>query len=105
MITYTSNLNTSAVIREMVTSTEGPTPDSALRIVLETDAPVMIPGNLYKSLPEVKGKRFPLCHTAMLPWTAEFVARVANDATGTTDWDIERVMRIGRDNARKMYGI
>ena len=105
VITYTSNLNTSAVIREMVTSTEAPAPDSALRIVLETDAPFMVPGNLYNSIPEVKGKRLPLCHTAMLPWTAEFVARVANEATSSSDWNVERVMRIARDNARKMYGI
>ncbi|KAI0803234.1 hypothetical protein BC629DRAFT_1284243 [Irpex lacteus] len=96
VITYSSNLNTAAVIREM-------TPSGSLRIVLETDAPFMVPGNIYQSLPAVKGKRLPLCHTAMLPWTAEFVSRVASEACGS--WDIESVMRISRDNARQMYGI
>ncbi|GJE99511.1 TatD family hydrolase [Phanerochaete sordida] len=96
VITYSSNLNTAAVIREMARA-------GALRIVLETDAPFMVPGNIYGALPEVKGKRLPLCHTAMLPWTAEFVARVANEAGG--EWDVESVMRVARENARKMYGI
>ena len=106
VITYSSNLNTSAVVRQMVTAA---TPDAqasspeTLRIVLETDAPFMIPGNLYTSLPEIKGRRLPLCHTAMLPWTAEFVARVANEVGGS--WDIESVMKVARENARKMYGI
>ncbi|KAF7796211.1 hypothetical protein EIP86_007385 [Pleurotus ostreatoroseus] len=106
VITYATNLNTSAVIRDMIKSAgDVPAPDSSLRIVLETDAPFMVPGNIYNSLPEVKGKRLPLCHTAMLPWTAEFVARVANDAGNSSDWDVERVMRISRENARRMYGI
>lgn len=84
-----------------------PSPDTQspdpLRIVLETDAPFMIPGNLYTSLSEIKGRRLPLCHTAMLPWTAEFVARVANEAGG--EWDMERVMKVSRENARNLYGI
>ena len=106
VITYATNLNTSAVIRDMIKSAgDVPAPDSSLRIVLETDAPFMVPGNIYNSLPEVKGKRLPLCHTAMLPWTAEFVARVASDAGNSSDWDVERVMRISRENARRMYGI
>ena len=78
-------------------------PSGSLRIVLETDAPFMVPGNIYQSLPAVKGKRLPLCHTAMLPWTAEFVSRVANEAGGP--WDMEAIMRISRENARQMYGI
>ncbi|KAI0706180.1 hypothetical protein BC835DRAFT_1409801 [Cytidiella melzeri] len=96
VITYSSNLNTAAVIREM-------TPSGSLRIVLETDAPYMVPGNIYNALPQVKGKRLPLCHTAMLPWTAEYVSRVANEAGGS--WDMENVMRISRENARQMYGV
>lgn len=75
----------------------------SLRIVLETDAPYMVPGNVYGSLPEVKGRRLPLCHTAMIPWTAEFVANVANEAGGS--WDVERVMKVSRDNAKVMYGV
>jgi TatD DNase family protein len=76
---------------------------SPLRIVLETDAPFMVPGNIYSSLSEIKGKRLPLCHTAMVPWTAEFVARVANESGGS--WDLESVMKVSRENARKVYGI
>ncbi len=87
----------------MISSKSSLSPSDALRIVLETDAPFMVPGNLYNSLPEIKGRRLPLCHTAMLPWTAEFVSRVANEAGGT--WDLESVMKVARENARKMYGI
>ncbi|EKM61802.1 uncharacterized protein PHACADRAFT_248680 [Phanerochaete carnosa HHB-10118-sp] len=103
VITYSSNLNTSAVIRQMVSSSGESQSSSTLRIVLETDAPFMVPGNIYAALPEIKGKRLPLCHTAMLPWTAEFVAGVANEAGGS--WDVESVMKVARENARKVYGI
>jgi TatD DNase family protein len=38
----------------------------------------MILSNLYSLLtlasPDLKGKKLPFCHTAMIPWTAEFVA-------------------------------
>jgi TatD DNase family protein len=73
-----------------------PTPP---RILLETDAPYMVPANIYSSLPTVKG-RLPLCHSAMIPWTAEFVAGVAGEG-----WDAERVIKLARDNARKVYGV
>ena len=36
----------------------------------------------------------------MILWTAEFVAGVAGEG-----WDVDKVMREGRDNARKMYGV
>ena len=74
-------------------------PDSPLRILLETDAPYMVPANIYDTLPAVKG-RLPLCHTAMIPWTADFVADIAG---GT--WDAEKVMTVARENARKVYGV
>lgn len=105
VITYSSNLNTSAVIREMTMdkpADQGQEP-RPLRIVLETDAPYMIPGNIYSSMPEMKGRRLPLSHTAMVPWTAEFVARVANEAGGS--WDVESVLQCARSNAKDMYGI
>ena len=76
-------------------------PSEPLQILLETDAPFMTPGNLYASLPaSLKGKKLPLCHTAMIPWTAEFMAGVAGEG-----WDVDKVMREGRDNAWKMYGV
>ncbi|KAG6917087.1 hypothetical protein DXG01_003976 [Tephrocybe rancida] len=76
-------------------------PQQPLRIVLETDAPYMIPANIYESqkLKSAKG-RVPLCHTAMLPWTAAFVAHAAGPG-----WTTERVMREARENARKLYGV
>lgn len=100
VITYTTNLNTSAVIKHLVESGSSP-----LRIVLETDAPFMVPGNIYKSIPPLgkSGSRLPLCHTAMLPWTAEFVAGVTKEAGA--DYDANRVMIEARENARRMYNV
>ncbi|KAG6845025.1 hypothetical protein H0H87_001546 [Tephrocybe sp. NHM501043] len=94
VITYSSNTDTSTVIRNMAAQSQGP-----LRIVLETDAPYMVPANLYDSLEGMKGK-LPICHTAMVPWTAAFVAGVAGEG-----WDAERVMREARQNARGVYGV
>lgn len=80
-------------------------PQAPLRILLETDAPFMTPSNIYSSLKDVKG-RLPISHSAMIPWTAEFVANVANEtATEGEKWDTLRVMREGRANAKKMYGV
>ncbi|KAL5501228.1 hypothetical protein ACEPAH_9615 [Sanghuangporus vaninii] len=99
VITYSTNLNTSSVIKNLCTG-----PSGSMRIVLETDAPYMVPGNIYKALPELKsGTRFPICHTAMIPWTADFIASVAKDAG--SDYDRERVMREARENAKKVYGV
>jgi TatD DNase family protein len=61
-------------------------PWSPLRILLETDAPYMIPANIYPSLyagpPEGKGMksntRLPLSHCGMVPWTAGWVAEYLN---------------------------
>jgi TatD DNase family protein len=65
----------------------------------------MIPSNLYSSLTlaslDLKGKKLPLCHTAMIPWTAEFVAGLI----GKEEWDTERVLKVARDNARTVYGV
>ncbi|KAF8811421.1 Metallo-dependent hydrolase [Phlegmacium glaucopus] len=96
VMTYTSNTNTSTVIRDMAAAE----PDKPLRILLETDAPYMVPANLYESIPAIKGKKLPICHTAMVPWTAAFVADVAGER-----WDADKVMVDARENARKMYGV
>jgi TatD DNase family protein len=80
------------------------TQDRHLRILLETDAPYMVPSNLYESLgKEVKG-RLPLCHTGMIPWTAEWVARVLTEAGGS-GWDTKRVLQVARENSRTVYGL
>lgn len=94
VITYSTNENTSAVIRHLAADSSKP-----LRILLETDAPYMTPSNLYNAIPHVKG-RLPICHTGMIPWTAEFVADIAGDA-----WDTDRVLRESRDNAQFVYGV
>jgi TatD DNase family protein len=75
--------------------TQSPSP----RIILETDAPYMVPANIYSSLPTVKG-RLPLSHTAMIPWTAEFVATIAGE-----EWDVERVLELGKINAHNVYDV
>lgn len=93
VITYSSNLNTVSLVRQLAQKPEPP------RIILETDAPYMVPSNLYDALPGFKG-RLPLCHTAMIPWTAQFVA----DAIGG-DWDAGKIMELGRTNARTMYSV
>ncbi|KAK2460491.1 hypothetical protein APHAL10511_007497 [Amanita phalloides] len=101
VISYSTNKDTSIVVRQLAeaiaASTDG---HSNLRILLETDAPYMVPATIYDSLPPLKGARLPLCHSAMIPWTAEFVASVAGPA-----WDAEKVMREARENARRMYGV
>jgi TatD DNase family protein len=35
---------------------------------------MIAPSSLYNSIPDIKGSRLPLCHTAMIPWVAEFTA-------------------------------
>ena len=72
---------------------------SSPRIILETDAPFMVPANIYSSLAGLKG-RLPLSHTAMIPWTAEVVA-----AVGGEGWDVDRVLELGKTNAHNVYGI
>jgi len=69
------------------------------RILLETDAPYMVPANLYTTLTALKGK-LPLCHSAMIPWTADFIAEIAGDG-----WDSQKILHLARENARKVYGI
>jgi TatD DNase family protein len=96
VITFSSNENTSQLVRQMfATATQSSPP----RIILETDAPFMVPKNIYGSLPAVKG-RLPLCHTAMIPWTAEVVATLGGEG-----WDVDRVLELGKTNAHKVYGI
>lgn len=103
VITYSTNLNTAALVRQLTSQDPNP------RLILETDAPYMIPSHLYGSLKGVKG-RLPLSHTAMIPWTAEFVAGVANGVgvegkEEGTEWDTDRVLKLCRENAKKMYGV
>ncbi|KAG9080976.1 hypothetical protein FRC07_014711 [Ceratobasidium sp. 392] len=130
VLTYATNLNTAQVIRNLIKS--GPNPidptRSPLRILLETDAPYMAPSNLTSA----QQKAFGLKSNArgMIPWTADFVATVANQGVAEqvtqgveagaeaneseqtddstkkkTMWTAEEVMRIARENAKAAYGI
>lgn len=67
----------------------------------------MVPANIYDDIPALKGKRLPICHSAMIPWTAKFVAAVANEASNVTEpvWDADKVMTIAKENAKMLYGI
>ncbi|CAA7265634.1 unnamed protein product [Cyclocybe aegerita] len=131
VITYGTNANTAAVIQNMVTAapqspnvdlsnsdastaSPSPSPTPSLRILLETDAPFMTPSNIYAE-PALRGKKLPISHSAMIPWTAKFVAEVANEALGRRKedggelkeaevvWSADEVMRASRENARKVY--
>ncbi|KAG8953122.1 hypothetical protein FRC04_003070 [Tulasnella sp. 424] len=80
---------------------------SPLRILLETDAPYMVPGNLsVQSLGLKPGARLPFSHSGMIPWTAHFVAEAATEAAGgAASWSAEDILRIGAENAQRMYGL
>lgn len=115
VVSYTTNLNTPNLLRQMASAPLQSTSSSPLRILLETDAPYMIPANIYPSLtaPAMKGKRLPLCHSGMIPWTADFVAEVINEpgvstkeaGPGHGGWDAAKVMQVARDNAKAIYGV
>ncbi len=94
-MTFATNENTSGIIQQMASQN----PESPLRILLETDAPFMIPANIYTALDGMKG-RLPLSHSAMIPWTADFVAGLLGEG-----WDSEKVLQVGRENARRVYGV
>ena len=69
----------------------------------------MIPANVYRDIP-LGSNKLPICHTGMVPWTAEFVSNVAvgvktGEGGDVGVWDVERVMREGRENARRVYGV
>lgn len=95
VVSYSTNTNTGEVVKTLA--------GDKLRILLETDAPYMVPSNIYDAVPAIKGKRFPVCHTAMLPWTAEFVSSAVINRT--EEWTADSVMEVARENARHMYGV
>ncbi|KAJ6551204.1 hypothetical protein B0H19DRAFT_1236445 [Mycena capillaripes] len=112
VITYSSNRDTSTTVRSMFGPAASTPP--RLRIVLETDAPYMVPSTIYNSpsfaAPELKGVKLPMSHCGMLPWTAVFVADLlprgkAGETEGEEGWDAKRVMSVARENARAMYGV
>lgn len=71
------------MVRNLAAKTPPPSAPSdfmrnPLRIVLETDAPYMVPSVLPppSALGMKGGSKVPFSHSGMLPWTAEFVAKV-----------------------------
>lgn len=73
----------------------------------------MTPSNIYDSLPELKkenggnNQRLPLCHSGMVPWTAEFVSEVLKDVEGPDGqpWTTESILDVSAKNAAIMYGV
>lgn len=70
----------------------------------------MIPSNVYRDIPRPTtgaSAKFPLSHTAMIPWTAEWVAKAAQEVNETTCeiWNAEKVLDIGKQNAKIVYNI
>ncbi|KAJ7668881.1 Metallo-dependent hydrolase [Mycena rosella] len=82
------------------------------------DAPYMVPSTIYSSASanSVRGTtsaansgtataKLPLSHCGMLPWTAAFIAGLLPRGAGIEPWDAARVLKVGRENARGMYGV
>lgn len=84
----------------------------------------MTPSNLPAAeMGLTKGQKLPLSLSAMIPWTAEFVAKVLNERhesvevktiesgmeqlelASTHRWTTEDVLRVTRHNAAYLYGI
>ncbi|GAA6002174.1 hypothetical protein JCM10207_003109 [Rhodosporidiobolus poonsookiae] len=107
VVSFSSNLNTAQVVRNLGAGCSPEKPEG-LRIVLETDAPFMVPTNLpTKEMGMNSKQRFPFSTPPVLPWTAEFVARVLNEGKGDDErkWTTVDVLRQARENARKLYGV
>ncbi|KAM0788287.1 hypothetical protein ACM66B_001433 [Microbotryomycetes sp. NB124-2] len=94
VITYSSNLNTARVVRDMGAKCS-PSNPAALRILLETDAPYMIPSNMGPptSLGMKGGQKLPFSHSGMLPWIAAFVAQVLNEDRTEELWTTQDVLK------------
>jgi len=118
VITFATNHDTPNIVRRMAdpsaSSSSTSISTSPLRILLETDAPYMVPSNIYASLydmpngNDLRGRRLPLSHSAMIPWTASFVAGVVNSKDESGDGnkvDSEWVLKVARHNARMVYGV
>lgn len=100
VVTYATNQNTSAVIRNLAAKSSDKT-SSVLRLLLETDSPYMTPNNLpVKEIGIKSARSLATCHSAMIPYTAQFVAEQAGNG-----WTTEEVLAVCRENAQKMYGV
>ncbi|GAA6010253.1 hypothetical protein JCM11491_005412 [Sporobolomyces phaffii] len=122
VVTFSSNLNTSETLRDMLRPLPDQTTEGSPRFLLETDAPFMLPANMgpNSALGLLSKHRFPFCTPAALPWTAEYVATVFNEVVATAtevddneeaseakggEWDTIKVLEVARENARHVYRI
>ena len=118
VVTYKTNQNTSGVIRALAAQSRPRIllevrmqqccqPNNGSRGSLQSDAPYMVPTNLYGSLDLPKkssSPRLAFCHSGMLPWVAEFIAEVSNSSRDEKDaFDTGHVLELCRENARRMY--
>lgn len=95
VLTYTSNTNTSNLLRHMITRPEKP------RIVLETDSPFMTPINIpYKELGLKNARSMPVCHSGMITYTAAFAAEVLGQG-----WTADSVVRLSAEHSKNHYGV
>ncbi|PBK82694.1 Metallo-dependent hydrolase [Armillaria gallica] len=92
VVCYATNLNTAELFKQM-SATDN------TRILLETDAPYMVPANVYDAL-EPKQSRLPFSHSLMIPWMAEFIAGVMG-----AGWGTERVLDVAREGAKRVYSV
>ncbi|GAA6061423.1 hypothetical protein JCM10212_004481 [Sporobolomyces blumeae] len=119
VVTFSSNANTSQVVRTLARRYRSRTDDQP-RFLLETDAPFMTNANMgpNSKLGMTSKQKFPFCHPGLLPYTAEFVAKVINESDGQGGdegsaagdvekdvWDTVRVLEVARENARTVYRI
>lgn len=109
--TFATNHDTPAAIRHLATlaaadsSPASPDRPHRFRWILETDSPYMAPANLPRAEMGLKGsQRVPHSTSAMLPWTAAFVAAEASKVDGV-ELSVEDVFRASRHNARFIYGV
>ncbi|GAA5936327.1 TatD family hydrolase [Sporobolomyces koalae] len=114
VVTFSSNINTAQVLRDMITNSH-----DAPRFLLESDAPFMLPANMgpNSKLGMTSKQKFPFCHSGALPWTAEHIAKVFNEADSArvgeeenpddvkAQWDVIRVLQVARDNCQRVYRI
>ncbi|CAG8622498.1 7121_t:CDS:1 [Funneliformis mosseae] len=86
VVTFGSAKNTQNIIKCIVPLN---------RILLETDAPYMIPSKLNRNK---KSNKVTICHSGMIPLVAEKIAQLKGI-------ELDEVMRHARENTRNMYGV
>lgn len=91
MVTFATNPNTAEVVRDVA---------PLERLLFETDSPYMVPNNIYRGTGNTRkhGGKVHVSHSGMIPLVAQYVAELK-------EMEIDEVMRVVRENTRRMYGI